>query len=101
MGSISLKPLAELIQLHATAGNQIIAVLLTYNWKQEHREEGGGGGCHGAVFINHYNTLHVALVMKIISQLFQIKIFIFPRNPCGFKIQIVFSLHHAARNLSP
>lgn len=42
MSSISLKPLAELIQLSATAGNQIIAVLLTYNWKKEHREESGG-----------------------------------------------------------
>lgn len=76
MSSISLKPLAELVQLSATAVNRIIAVLLTYNWKQEH------GGCHGAVFIHRYNTLCVALVMTTISQLFQIRIFIFPRNPC-------------------
>lgn len=76
MSSISLKPLAELVQLSATTVNRIIGVLLTYNWKQEH------GGCHGAVFIHRYNTLCVALVMTTISQLFQIRIFIFPRNPC-------------------
>lgn len=74
MSSISLKPLAELVQLSATAVNQIIAVLLTYNWKQE---RGVSWGCFYC-----YNTLHVALVMTTISQLFQIKIFIFPRNAC-------------------